>query len=139
MPESATNVRILRAPFFGAKRMALLLRAMSDDDYYPLDLKVEGVRPKTSIRLPPELHADIEFIAKLWIEFDRVSGKKKSKKWKAHSVMEQFITVGRNKFAKSIGGLPSDEAGRKEYLKQAKEKFDVMVAHLQAAPKSSKK
>lgn len=127
-----------RAPFFGAKTEAEFLRQMSDDDYYPFDDDTEGERPKTSIRLPKQLHADIAFIAELWNEFDRVTGKKRGK-WLPHRVMEQFIAVGRNKVAQAIDGLPADEKGRKEYLRQAKQKFDAMVAQRESASAAKSK
>ncbi len=126
-------------PKKGAKfAVNFLLARMNEEDDYPL-LDEESVgddaepsRIKTSVRLMKELDDELEFIADLWNAFDKLRpGKKRKKKWKKSSVMELFIQAGRDRWAKRMGDMPAPE-DRKEYLRQARLRFDEMVAREKA-------
>lgn len=101
------------APEFGDM---LSLMAQS---YYPTDDDESGERVTTSVRLPKELHADIELIATLWNEFDAALGKKRAKKWKASSVIERLIAVGVDGFWQQVGGRPLTKEGRQDFVRSA--------------------
>lgn len=91
--------------------------------YYPVDEDSEDERVKTSVRLPKQDHDDIEIIAELWNEFDRVLDRPRPRKWKAASVIERLIEVGIDGFWGQVGGRPDTKEGREEFVRKAVEKI----------------
>lgn len=110
--QTATRVQ-WQPPKNGANLAAVMA------SYYPVDEDLDGERIRTSIRLDPEQHADIEFIAQLWNELDAALGKKKARKWKPASVLERLVAVGIDGFWHQIGGRPPTREGRAEFIRQA--------------------
>lgn len=84
--------------------------------YYPLDEAKTGEPIRTSVRLSPEQHQDVELIAKLWNDLDRDLGRRRPRKWKAASVMERLIAVGIDGFWGQIGGRPTTKEAREEAI-----------------------
>lgn len=84
--------------------------------YYPIDEESEGDRVRTSVRLLPEQHQDIELMAKLWNDLDRELGRRRPRKWKAASVIERLIAVGIDGFWGQIGGRPTTKDAREEAI-----------------------
>lgn len=74
-----------------------------------------------TVRLRPEEHEDLVFIAELWNEYDRASGVKRRKKWKVSTVIDQFLSDRIASFWQRIGGRPEDAAERSELLRRGVE------------------
>lgn len=101
------------APEFGDM---LTLMAQS---YYPVDEDEGGKRVTRSVRLPEEVHSDIELIAKLWSEFDAARGKTRAKKWKSSGVIERLLEVSVAGFWQQVGGRPPTKEGREDFIRRA--------------------
>lgn len=91
--------------------------------YYPIEEETEGERVRTSVRLPPAQHDDLELIAELWNEMDKALGRRRPRKWKPASVIERLISVGIDGFWGQVGGRPATKAGRADFIKQAIERL----------------
>lgn len=89
------------------------------DDYYPLGDDEEVERVQTTVRLKKGTSEDIDQISEIWNEFDTALNKKRGKKWKASTTMEQIIEVGVNNIWKKLGGRPKDKAERDEFVRRA--------------------
>lgn len=113
-----------------ASKIGARVGALMAQSYYPVGDASEGARVKTSVRLPVEQDADIKLIAQLWNELDKALGRKKSRKWKAASVIERLISVGIDGFWQQVGGRPPTQEGREDFIRRA-------VEHL--APETPKK
>lgn len=98
-------------------------RRMGAMGYYPLH-ESEEERVRTSIRLTPEQQADAALIAQLWIALDDALGvKRPGKKWSATSVLERLVAVGLDGFWAEVGGRPSEEEDRAEFIRRAVERL----------------
>lgn len=98
-------------------------------DYYPFDEQAREPEPvRTSVRLAPDVQEDIKFFALLWNEFDKALGRRRSKKWKAASVIERLVLGGLEDLWKQYGGKPPSAAAREQLKKKAIEQIKSMAA-----------
>ena len=90
--------------------------------YYPLEEAKEDVRVRTSVRLSKKVQDDVELVAAIWNEFDRILGMKKTTKWKASSVIEQIIERGLERiWDEDFGGRPRDGENIQKFAQRALE------------------
>ena len=90
--------------------------------YYPLNDPDEE-RIRITIKMTPAQQAEASLIAQLWIALDEELGvKRPGKKWSATSVMERLVAVGLDGFWAEIGGRPTSEEDRAEFIRRAIEK-----------------
>jgi len=90
--------------------------------YYPLNDETED-RIRTSIQLTQAQRADAALIAQLWQALDEaLEIKRPGKKWSATSVLERLVAVGIDGFWAEVGGRPSDDEDRAEFIRRAVER-----------------
>jgi hypothetical protein len=99
---------------FGA-RVRAVIAAMS---YYPVTDSERPDRVRTSVRLTPEQHDDVELMAKLWTEFDKALGQRR-RKWSTMGVLERLVAVGIDGFWTQVGGRPPSKEGREDFVRRA--------------------
>lgn len=87
-----------------------------DAGYYPTEDEGNDEPVSTTVQLPPDLHADLKFIADLWNAFDEARGLKKRSKWKPATVIRRLLLVGRGGIARQLGGIPKGEKARAEFI-----------------------
>lgn len=108
-----------REPNFGAKYPWLM--SAPNNSPYPLAKVAKPPQMKRlNVRMPVDLEASVDYLAKLWSALDKAAGLKR-RKWKKASVVEQFIKSGIDNFALQIGGWPTTDAERAELLKRPAE------------------
>ncbi len=108
---------------------------MSDLGYYPMDEEIGDQPVTTSVQLPQELHAHIEFTARLWNALDEARGVKRRYKWKAASVIRRLCLVGALGVSKGIGGIPKTESEQQSLIESTAARVATEAARHSRAKK----
>lgn len=130
MHATATGVQFRKSKIGARSGFGFDLAALAMSGYYPLDDDADVELKATSVRVPMALYRDIEFIAELWNEFDKVRDVKRPSRWKPSSVMERLLQVGRDGFVAQLGGFPESDEERAEFIRRAKSKVADLAAKL---------
>jgi hypothetical protein len=77
-------------------------------------------RKGVTVRLSPEQHEELEFVADVWNAIDAALGHRRPRKWEITSVMRQLLANGLDVFWEQTGGgRPKTERERKAFIAAA--------------------
>ncbi len=101
---------------------------MKSLSYYPVDEQVGVELVTTSVQLPSDLHANIEFTARLWNALDEARGVNRRYKWKVASVIRRLCLVGTTGVSDGLGGIPAEKEAQDALIELTAEKLRTSLA-----------